>query len=150
MPAPVVPAVRPSRSLAPCLVTAALSMALALPASADPACPELRIERVEPGRGTLRIAVFDSAATFRKKPVYARTIPAGATDTHREALCGVTASEFAVVVTQDVDGNGRFDTNLVGLPKEPWGASGREAFGPPSWANARVTPAGTVVVVRLR
>jgi len=148
VPAPVVPAARTSWALAASLVGAALS--IAHPAFADPACPELRIERVEPGRGTLRIAVFDSAATFRNKPVYARTVPAGTTDTHREALCGVTASEFAVIVTQDVDDDGRFDTNLVGLPKEPWGASGRETFGPPSWANARVTPAGSVVVVRLR
>ncbi len=46
--------------------------------------------------------------------------------------------EYAVAVYEDINGNGKLDTNFLGIPKEPVGTS-RDAkgnFGPPKFANA--------------
>ena len=49
-------------------------------------------------------------------------------------LEGVAAGKYTITYFHDKNGNGEFDTSMVGMPKEPYGfsnnASGR--FGPPS------------------
>jgi uncharacterized protein (DUF2141 family) len=124
-----------------------MAVALAQVRAAEP-CTTLQIDGVQPDAGPVQVAVYGSAATFRRRPLLATTLPAGATGTVRLPLCDVAADEVAVVVTQDVDADGRFDTNLLGIPTEPWGASGRRTLGPPSWQRARVArvPGGTLVV----
>jgi uncharacterized protein (DUF2141 family) len=111
------------------------------------ACTELRIDGVTPGAGRLQIAVYGTRETFRRQSLREASVVPGA-PTFRLPLCGLATTEVAVVVTQDLDDDGAFDTNLVGMPKEPWGASGRRTLGPPSWTSARVAlvPGGTIVV----
>jgi uncharacterized protein (DUF2141 family) len=43
-------------------------------------------------------------------------------------------------VVADVNGNGKLDTNLIGIPKEPVGASRNPAlrFGPPKFEETAV------------
>ena len=53
----------------------------------------------------------------------------------------------------DVDGDGELKTNMVGMPKEPWGISNNAAgrFGPPKWEDARFTlPATSPQAITLR
>jgi uncharacterized protein (DUF2141 family) len=47
---------------------------------------------------------------------------------------------YGIAVFQDIDKNKELTTNLVGLPKEPFGFSNdaRIRFGPPSFDNAKV------------
>ena len=117
----------------------------AQPAPSGEACTEIRVEGLTVGRGRLQVALFDSEAAFRKDALVALTIRVGSASTWRSTLCGLPA-EVAVVVTQDVDGDGELDTNVVGIPREPWGASGRGTLGPPSWKSARVATTAPVVV----
>jgi len=43
------------------------------------------------------------------------------------------------MVYHDVNDNAKLDTNLLGLPTEPWGASlqGKRVFGAPGWKDTR-------------
>jgi len=57
-------------------------------------------------------------------------------------------------VLQDFNGNGRVDTNLVGLPKEPYGASNNKLpkLAPPKFEDALVDVGaqGATVTIELR
>jgi uncharacterized protein (DUF2141 family) len=47
---------------------------------------------------------------------------------------------YAVAVVHDEDGNGKLNTNFIGIPNEGLGASrnARRAFGPPKFDDAKV------------
>ena len=49
------------------------------------------------------------------------------------------AGEYAIRVMQDIDEDGKLKTNMIGMPKEPWGMSNNATgkFGPPTWEDAR-------------
>jgi uncharacterized protein (DUF2141 family) len=50
----------------------------------------------------------------------------------------VTFGDYAVAVFEDINGNGKLDTNFLGIPKEPTGISrdAKGSFGPPKFADA--------------
>jgi uncharacterized protein (DUF2141 family) len=52
----------------------------------------------------------------------------------------VPAGPFAVSVFHDKDGNGKLDSDLLGIPSEDYGfsADARDMFGPPSFDEARL------------
>lgn len=112
-------------------------------------CPVLELQGVKPGEGTLRIAVYGSAESFNKKPVFSVTVAAPAASTYRLGLCGVSSAEAAVTLFQDTNDNGKMDTNIIGIPSEPWGASGRPVMGPPSWDAAKVAVNGSPIIIKL-
>ncbi len=51
------------------------------------------------------------------------------------------AGDYAIRFFHDVDGDGELDTNLMGIPSEPFGFSNnaRGNFGPASWADSVFT-----------
>ena len=107
------------------------------------------IANVKPNGGPVAVAVFTDEASFRQRPAAAWRLDASA-ESLRVPLCEVKAEWLAITVFQDSDANGRLDTNLVGLPKEPWGTSGSAgSFGPPTWSTARVRGDSTAVPVVL-
>ena len=56
---------------------------------------------------------------------------------------------MALSLFQDLDSDGKFGRNLLGMPTEPWGSSGTPgAFGP-SWDTGRVALDGKAIAVRL-
>ena len=58
---------------------------------------------------------------------------------------------YAVGMLHDENNNGKMDTDMLGIPKEGYGASNdaRGSFGPPSVNDARFSYAGGVVILRL-
>ncbi|MEM6926021.1 MAG: DUF2141 domain-containing protein [Myxococcota bacterium] len=61
----------------------------------------------------------------------------------------VPAARIAVAVRHDLDGDGKLDTNLLGIPKEPYGFSNNaplRTFGPPRFEDARVARAPRIRV----
>ena len=57
----------------------------------------------------------------------------------RIPLCNVNAAEVAVTAFQDLNGNNKMDANPMGIPTEPYGASGKPLmFGPPTWSDTKV------------
>ena len=117
---------------------------------------DITIRNVLPGQGELRVALFDRAEGFPDAPAPSMPTLRQAADaaTVRVRLSGVPAGRWAVMVLQDLNGNGRIDSNLLGLPREPYGASNNRlpALAPPRFDEALVTlgPAGAHIQIDLR
>ncbi len=133
--------------------TAAL-LALALPWSgaARAADREVVIEEVASAEGAIFVSLHDGEASWSGTPSATQKVAPQPGRT-RVVFGGLAPGDYAVRVFHDRNGNGALDTNMVGIPREPYGFSGKGAgrFGPPPWADARVElPAqGAQAVVRL-
>lgn len=85
--------------------------------------------------GNLHVAVYDSAAAMKKiELAYQRTIKQiNATDS-KLTFHDIEPGEYAVMIYQDMDGNGQLNKNLIGIPKEPFGLSNNpRLMGPPKF-----------------
>jgi uncharacterized protein (DUF2141 family) len=131
------------------LVAVALGLA---PLAAWSTDLELKVENVKVPGGDLRVAVYGSPADFRKTAVKAVKV-AAAGDPVSIRIAGLTAGDYAIAIFHDRNGNEKLDSNLMGIPTEPYGFSGstRNLMGPATWEQARfgVPPEGAAVTVRL-
>ena len=90
--------------------------------------------------GTVSAALYASAETWAamKQPLRAQRVPAGA----RTLLVfrDLPAGTYALAVIHDQNGNGKLDTNPVGMPIEAYGFSrdARGNFGPPKFDDAAI------------
>jgi uncharacterized protein (DUF2141 family) len=117
----------------------ALFFTLALPLTSQ--AGELKLLINNPGLAgkTLFIAVHSIAADFPmndEKAVKRAVIAMG--DKTELSIPNIASGEYAVAVFADVNGNGKLDSNFIGMPKEPVAVS-RDAkgrFGPPKFADA--------------
>lgn len=145
------PARWPSRRAARAPTAAALAvLLLATAAPAIAASLEIVVEGIASTHGSLRVAIYDSSDRFMKDAVTARTVTVAA-GTAKLRFDGLAPGEYAVAVHHDLDGNGRVDTNLLGIPTEPTAFSGTPSgMGPPSWNRARfaLTEPGTTLQIR--
>ena len=67
-------------------------------------------------------------------------------------LRDVPPGRYGVSVMHDRNANGKLDTNIVGIPTEPYGASGdaRGRMGPPAFEEAAVDVQGdTALTIHL-
>jgi uncharacterized protein (DUF2141 family) len=125
----------------------ALLAALALPVSAQ-TCATVEVHNVRPQQGFLMVAAYADEASFGKKPVAVQRVKALEAITTFE-LCGLTGTEVALSMFQDLDSDGKMGQNLVGMPTEPWGSSGTPGMFGPTWATGKVALNGSKVVVKL-
>lgn len=130
--------------LAACLLSTAA-------AGAHAEALQVVIEGVTRAEGTMNVALYDSEAGFRKTMARAQRLPARA-GAMTVTFDDLPAGDYAVLVFQDLDGDETLDSNLFGLPTEPWGASllGRSVFGAPGWKDTRFPLPGTAQPVRVR
>jgi uncharacterized protein (DUF2141 family) len=99
---------------------------------------EVIIKNVGPAPGILFVGLFDSEKTFLKKPVRGERVAAHEGSV-RAVFKNIPAGEYAISVFHDANGNGKLDTNFIGMPKEGVGASNDAmgSFGPPSFEKAK-------------
>ena len=127
---------QPSRRSA--LRLAPLVLMLALPLAASAADLDLKIGPVNLAQGSVRVAVYDSSDNFRKTAV--QQLAAAATvGTMTIKFSNLKPGDYAVAVYHDVNGNEKLDSNLLGLPKEPYGFSvvTGTLMGPPGWKDVK-------------
>jgi len=122
-------------------LVAALALLPAASLAAPPAT--LTVTVLGAGRqGDVRAMVFDNAPGFegRTGPV-AAFIRQPANGRAVFVVSELPPGHYAVAVFQDENGNGRLDTNRLGVPIEPVGFSNDAAglFGPPDFAAASFT-----------
>src|SRR6185437_13110416 len=111
-------------------------------------CVDLEVQNLRAG-GTLMLAAYADASTFDKSPVVALQMKVDG-ESMRFPLCGLQGDHVALTLYQDLNGNGKLDKNVLGIPSEPWGASGRPAaMSAPTWATTAVPLDASTVVVRL-
>lgn len=108
------------------------------------------------GGGQVSVALFADQASWRRREGAAqsvlRPVSGGGAET---VFSGVRPGRYAIMAYHDRNGDGRLNTNAVGLPQEPYGFSNdaRGPFGmPPGWRGAafEVGLEGAVQSVRLR
>ena len=110
------------------------------------------IENIQDGSGQVLVGVFNSAAAFPKQVYQGQSVPAAqraADGTVTLRFAGLPAGTYAVSAIHDRDVNGKLTTNLLGMPTEPYGFTGRGSgsFGPPAFEDVSFSlPAGGAAV----
>ena len=120
------------------IATAAVSLAAGAQSAKPVECPTMEFVGLKSGEGRLLVAAYSSADSFLKAPVWSLMVKVEG-DAMRIPLCNVNAAEVAVTAFQDLNGNNKMDANPMGIPTEPYGASGKPLmFGPPTWSDTKV------------
>jgi uncharacterized protein (DUF2141 family) len=136
------------------LVALALGAAVGGPAHGDERLIEAEIVGLRSAHGAVLCALFRSADGFPSDATRASGKAMGRIEGGR-AFCrfpDVTAGPYAIAFFHDENGNGRFDTNFLGIPKEGYGASNdaHSTFRAPKFKDARFEYRGGALKMRLR
>jgi len=133
--------------------TAILTLALATPLATHAADLVIHVANVQSDKGQVRVALYDNADAFLKRPVRDGQIQADKAGTTL-VFHDVAPGEYGFAVYHDANDNGRMDRNLMGIPTEPIAfsndAQGR--MGPPAFDAVKlaVPAAGLDTTVSLR
>ena len=111
-------------------------------------CATVNIDNVRPQQGQLMLAAYGDAATYGKKPMVALRVPAGEARMQVQ-LCGLSGTQVALMLYQDLDSDGKMARNLMGLPTEPWGSSGNPGMFGPQWDTGKVALDGSPIAVKM-
>lgn len=109
-----------------------------LPTQAFAAELTVSLEDIRTTEGKLMIAILDSEAAFNgEHPAVASLRLPASGDTITFSIDSLPPGRYGVQVMHDVNNNSDLDSNLVGMPIEPWGFSNNATgnFGPPVWAD---------------
>ena len=81
-----------------------------------------------------------------------KIVPVTQTGTMKVSLGNLPEGQYALSCFQDLNGNGKLDTNLVGIPTEPYGFSNnaRPKFRAPNWGEAVFSLLGTGGTIQVR
>jgi uncharacterized protein (DUF2141 family) len=104
-----------------------LAVGLVAPARAaetETATVVIHVEQVSPRGGTLRLGLYDEAryAADDAPAVASADVPAALGET-TVTLTDVAPGTYAIETFQDINSNGKMDTNWLGIPLEPFGFS---------------------------
>jgi uncharacterized protein (DUF2141 family) len=103
----------------------------------------VRVVGARNASGEIRVALFQNAEGFPGDASKAlRTQPAQIdpqTLSAKVSFTGIPQGVYAVSVFHDENGNGKFDRNFVGIPKEAYGASNNppKKMRPPTFDEAK-------------
>ncbi len=111
-------------------------------------CATVEVHNVRPQQGQLMLAAYGDAETFGKKPIKMLRVAAGEA-TMSVQFCGLSGATVALMLYQDLDGDGKMGRNAVGIPSEPWGGSGTPGMFGPTWDTGRVALDGQPIVVHM-
>ncbi len=98
------------------------------------------IDNIRSREGKILIQVCDDPESFDGNgTAHASLILPAQSDRLSVRIEGYPPGEYAIRVMHDLDGDGELKTNMVGMPKEPWGMSNnaKGRFGPPKWNDAK-------------
>jgi uncharacterized protein (DUF2141 family) len=102
------------------------------------ACPTLNVTGLKADEGVLMIAVYTKSEEFFKKAAWMTAQKVSSTSM-QIPVCNLDAEEIAITAFQDMNGNQKLDMNPIGIPTEPYAASGTPAmFGAPTWKDTKV------------
>lgn len=103
----------------------------------------VRIDNIRSAKGAVYLAVFDHSESFPEagQARLKKIVPVTATGMLEIHLPDLPAGAYAFSCFHDVNGNGKLDKNLLGIPTEPYGFSNRARpkFRAPTFEEARVS-----------
>ena len=101
---------------------------------------EITLDNVTSNDGRIMVEVLQGEAEFKgDAPATMSITQRASTGTMRFQANGLPPGEYAVRIMHDKNNNGELDSNLVGMPREPWAMSNNAKgnFGPPKWADVK-------------
>lgn len=102
----------------------------------------IKVGNIQNKQGTIRIAVFATPSGFPEhwgSSTAVTKIPASQSSV-TTTFTEFSKKNYAISVYHDLNNNGQLDKNIFGIPKEPYGFSGKGAlFGPPSFSDAKIS-----------
>ena len=129
--------------------TALVALLSSIPAARAQDCAQVEVRNLRPEQGMLMLAAYADAASFRKTALMEMRLRPTA-ETMTLQVCGLGGNAVAFTLFQDLNNNGKLDSNPFGIPTEPWGASGKtSAMSAPTWESAQVLLDGGPIVVKL-
>lgn len=137
-----------TRTFATLGLAAASALLLASAPVQAQTCATVEVQNVRPQQGQLMLAAYASEDSFGKKALAVLRVPAGEAKMNVQ-LCGLSGSEVALMLFQDLDGDGKLGRNVVGMPTEPWGSSGQPGTFGPSWSTGKVALDGRAIAVTM-
>lgn len=121
-----------------------------LPAKSQTVNVTVTINNVLSNDGIVQVCVFNKAAAFPdKKNLAVKCVDAKATKgSMKIQVDGLAPGSYAFAVHHDKNSDGKVNTNFVGIPKEPMGASNgaKGKMGPPKYIDAVITLTKEVVI----
>lgn len=115
----------------------------------------LKVTNVKAAKGNIMVAFYQSADNFLGDDIYKGVIiPVESTGEIRYPINDLPKGSYAISIYHDKNENGELDSNLLKIPKEPYGFSNnaRGTFGPPSFEKAQIeiVNEGQEVAIRLK
>lgn len=84
----------------------------------------VKVSNIGEMKGELLIGIYATKKSFRKiKKVYKYSTKRVTSESEEVILEDIPFGTYAIAIFQDYNGNRKFDTNFMGIPKEPFGFS---------------------------
>ena len=99
------------------------------------------LKNLNPVKGNVMVALCNSEENFKEKSEPFKKQKVSVTGSSVKVVFpDLPAGDYAVKVMHDENSNGKFDTNIVGIPKEAFGFSNdvMGKVGPPKFSQAKV------------
>jgi uncharacterized protein (DUF2141 family) len=109
---------------------------------------ELKVEvrGIPSGKGKVLVGVYNKAEGFRDKSFAVASAEASARQGILVlSIANLKPGTYALAVFHDENGNGKLDTNFLGIPTESYGFSNdaRGSFGPPDFSDCSFSLQGS-------
>ena len=104
----------------------------------------VKVENIKEVKGSLRIAIYNHEDHFLSKEV-ASDGRAIQNESITFSFEGLENGMYAVSIFHDENNNGKLDSNLMGIPSEPYAFSNnaKGLFGPPSFEDCKFEISGS-------
>lgn len=100
--------------------------------------------------GELYLAVYASEENMKSRKAIQSQIIRVHNAAQKAVLADLPSGHYGVMVFQDLDGNRDLNTNLIGIPTEPYGFSNNpRVMGPPSFSDIKFDVATTSIHITI-
>ena len=98
----------------------------------------VRVTNINSNKGKVLVAIYDSEDSFLNKR-FKGTISKINQNSCEVTFKNVPTGAYAISLFHDENGNGKMDSNFLGIPSEDYGCSNnaRSFMGPPKWEDAK-------------
>lgn len=111
----------------------------------------IQINELQEATGQLHIAVFEDEKGFlkTKKAIFLKIVEVSNTSARKLNIDDLDAGDYAIAIYHDVNNNGKLDTNILGIPKEPYAFSNNSGkkWKKPSFDDAKIVIDGNPLTV---
>lgn len=101
----------------------------------------ITLSNIREAKGSIYVALYDNKANFQNtdKIRAKKIVRVDAKGTIDISFPKLPAGSYSISCFHDINGNGKLDTNFLGIPTEPYGFSNnaRPKFRAPNWEETR-------------